>query len=89
MNKNWGRLKEIVGKEPVFDGQLSLWGIDLKIKNLDQETIFFGTGLTTPKTITKGVPFDVLSMILGAELLKRQIKMKKVIHLIADTHAIS
>lgn len=51
--------------------------------------IYYGTGLATQKSISAGVPFDILIMILMAELLRRQFRLTQTFHHIADTHALS
>lgn len=50
-------------------------------------TIYYGTGLTTPRAIGVGLPFDVLGMVLVAEKIKRTLGLKAIYHHIADTHA--
>ncbi|NTW62106.1 tyrosine--tRNA ligase [Candidatus Saccharibacteria bacterium] len=50
-------------------------------------SIYYGTGLTTPKAISTGVPFDMLGMMLTAEKARRVAGFDKVYHHIADTHA--
>lgn len=50
-------------------------------------SVYYGTGLTTPRAIAVGLPFDVLGMILVAERVKRSLGLKEIYHHIADTHA--
>lgn len=50
-------------------------------------SIYYGTGLTTPKAPAVGLPFDVLGMVFVAEQLRRAGNFDKIIHHIADTHA--
>ncbi len=65
----------------------------LKATNLEaleakpRGTIYYGTGLTTPKEISVGLPFDVLGMILVAERIKKTLGLKEIFHHVADTHA--
>ena len=55
---------------------------------LRDRNIYFGTGFVTPKAITQGVPFDFLGYLLTAEHTRRKAGADKIIHLLADTHAI-
>ncbi|HUY68377.1 MAG TPA: hypothetical protein VMV79_03655 [Alphaproteobacteria bacterium] len=50
--------------------------------------LYFGTGLSTTKAITRGLPFDFLGMVLGAEFVRRNLGVDKIIHEISDTHAV-
>jgi hypothetical protein len=50
-------------------------------------SIYYGTGLTTSKAISEGLPFDVLGMMLTAEKVRRAGGLQTVYHHIADTHA--
>jgi hypothetical protein len=51
--------------------------------------LYFGTGLSTTKAITRGLPFDFLGMVVGAEFTRRKLGLGKTIHEISDTHAIA
>jgi hypothetical protein len=55
--------------------------------NDKERSIYYGTGLTTPKAPAIGLPFDVLGMIFVSEQLRRAGEFKSVIHHIADSHA--
>lgn len=50
--------------------------------------LFYGTGLCNGDRLTVGVPFDLLAMVLVAEQLRLALKLSRVIHHIADTHAL-
>jgi len=52
-------------------------------------SIFFGTGICTPDHLSIGLPFDFLGMLLTAESFRKKLGFKRIIHQIADTHAIS
>lgn len=52
-----------------------------------QGSIYYGTGLTTPKAIAVGLPFDVLGMMLVAERVKKSLGLTEIYHHVADTHA--
>ena len=53
------------------------------------KTVYLGTGLCSPRSVSIGIPFDALAMILLANKLKRFCGLKQIIHHIADTHALS
>ncbi len=58
------------------------------LKNVDPNGgLYYGTGLTTPKAMAIGLPFDVLGMIFTAEKIRRALGLRYVYHHIADTHA--
>jgi hypothetical protein len=52
------------------------------------EALYFGTGLATPRSPSVGVPFDILVLVLVAEKLRRTLGMRRIVHHIADTHAL-
>ena len=52
-------------------------------------SIFFGVGVMTESQISQSVPFDILAMFFISELLRQKLDFKKVIVLIADSHAMS
>ena len=81
-------LKKIVLNEPLIESRPSLEGIDSEGIRPGC-SIYYGTGLCTAKEISVDLPFDVLSMILVAERLRKQLGMETVYHHIADTHALS
>src|SRR5690606_33657637 len=46
-------------------------------------------GISSPRALTRGVPFDVLGMLLPAERLRCAAGAEHVVALIADRHALS
>ena len=61
---------------------------ELKDKeNKEKKRLYFGTGLCTTKSISYGLPFDFLSMLIEAERLRILLNYDEIIHLIADSHA--
>lgn len=81
-------LKKIVLNEPLIESRPSLEGISNEgVKS--GGSIYYGTGLCTTKEASVNLPFDVLSMVLVAERLRRQLGMNMVYHHIADTHALA
>lgn len=50
-------------------------------------SLYYGTGLTTPNAISRGLPFDLLGMMLSAEQIRRSAGLERIYHHVADTHA--
>lgn len=48
------------------------------IDSSPEGSIYYGTGLTTPRAIAFGLPFDVLGMILVAERVRKTLDLKGV-----------
>lgn len=60
-----------------------------EIPNDFNVNVFFGTGLSNPREITKGVPFDILNYILVANKIRNKTNENGHIHhLIADNHTL-
>jgi hypothetical protein len=49
--------------------------------------MYFGTGLSTTRAMSRGFPYDLLGMFATAVKLRRHLNLGKVIHEISDTHA--
>ena len=73
--------------EGLVDAAASIPGISRTIP--EGSSIYYGTGLTTSKALSNGLPFDVLGMILMAEKLYRTLRLSHIYHHIADTHALT
>jgi len=89
MDKNESISKFIIflKNEPLIEVGESINGISEVLLQKDKRTIFYGTGLCTPTSISIGLPFDVLGMIFIAERIRKTFNFNKVVHHIADTHA--
>ncbi len=88
LKEKYKLLINAVANEPLIEAVPSLNGLNLEIlESKPNGGIYYGTGLTTPRAMGVGLPFDVLGMILVAEKLKRTTGLKSVYHHIADTHA--
>ncbi len=74
-------IKKIVEEEPVFDGFSEGSEPQNAIGN------YFGIGLSNKHGLTDELPFDVMMLILGAELTKRELDLETATTLIADEHA--
>lgn len=86
---NQERLATLVRNEPLIEAEPSIRGIMPSLLTAGGGAIYYGTGLTTPRSLSVGLPFDVLGMVLTAEKLRRTLGLTKVIHHIADTHALT
>lgn len=79
---------EIKGN-PLFVENISLAKVDPALTDPDRGdmSMYFGTGLSTTKSMSQGFPFDLLGMVCTAVLLQRQLGLKQIIHEISDLHA--
>ncbi|MCI5052726.1 MAG: hypothetical protein MRY21_06300 [Simkaniaceae bacterium] len=59
----------------------------LSRESLRDKSLYMGTGFCTSKSVSIGLPLDVLSMILIAEKCRGATGASGVTHLLADTHA--
>lgn len=79
--------KVLVQNEPLIETAPSIASIDQGLFTMKDAAIYYGTGLCTPTHLSLGLPFDVLSMVLVAERLRRTAGLTEIYHHIADTHA--
>lgn len=82
-------LKIFLENETLFHAAPSITMIDKAFLAAPSGSIYYGTGLTTSRAPSIGLPFDVLILILGAEKLRRQFGLDRIYHHIADTHALT
>lgn len=81
---------DFLKNEPLVISESSVASLKPKIfDNTEEKSIFFGVGVMTETQISENVPFDILAMFFESEVLRQKLNFKKVIVLIADTHAIS
>lgn len=80
-------LAKIIRNEALIEAEPSLQFLNPDSFQEPGGSLYYGTGLTTPKAISEGLPFDILGMMLTAEKLRRAGSMETVYHHIADTHA--
>ena len=83
------RLATIIRNEPLIEADPSIPRLSENLLARQDGAIYYGTGLTTPRALSVGLPFDVLGMVMVAEKLRRLLRLKSVIHHIADTHALA
>ncbi len=81
-------VRKLVQNEALLEAGPSLQFLNEKsFSDKPGGSLYYGTGLTTPRAISVGVPFDMLGMMLTAEKVRREAGFDKVYHHIADTHA--
>lgn len=84
------QLEQLINTVPLIEPQSSMNGIQPELTERQSGgSLYFGTGLTTSKAPSIGVPFDVVGMLSVAERLREVLGLEKVIQFIADTHALS
>lgn len=83
------QLINFLKNEPLIISESSIASINSNIFKTKRASIFFGVGIMTEKQISENIPFDILAMFFESEVLRQNLNFKKVVVLIADTHAIS
>lgn len=82
------KLQAIIKEEPLLLGGISHVFIDVpSLHSSHNPSLFFGVGLCTSKLPAVAIPFDILSLFLLAEKLRRELVLDSVFVLIADEHA--
>ena len=84
-----GRFELFVKNESLIVTNPSLRGLSPSLLETPGGAIYYGTGLSTPRAMSIGLPFDVLGMILAAEKLRRSLDFSRIYHHVADSHALS
>jgi len=82
-------LEKLLRNEPMVESGPSTAGISDGLCAGSSGAVYYGTGLTTPRALSVGMPFDALGMVLTAERLRRQLNLDHIYHHVADTHALS
>ncbi len=83
------KLAQVISNEPLIEPVPTLVHLPPTILNSHGRSLYYGTGLTTPRALSIGLPFDTLGMALVANKLRQLLGLKTIIHHIADTHALS
>lgn len=73
-------------RSSLFLSSLSSFG--KRSDNGSSDNIYLGIGVCARGSLSKAIPFDILSLILCAEAMRRQLNSKQVFYIIADTHAV-
>ena len=82
-------IETILQNEPLIHASASLDGLFFPWDESRGGSIYYGTGLTTPKAPSIGLPFDVLILVLVAERMRTLLGLTEIHHHIADTHALT
>ena len=61
---------------------------EFQFKEDKSQHLFMGTGLVSTKGLSVGLPFDFFIYLITAVQLRTKLGLGKIIHLIADTHAL-
>lgn len=82
-------IERMLRAEPLLHAVPTLKRLNLSRVITSGGSIYYGTGLSTKKALSIGLPFDVLILVLIAEYLRRILGLKGIYHHIADTHALA
>ncbi len=82
-------IKHTIQQNSLIDTKSSLRALERTSLSYRPMAVFMGIGLCSGTNLTRGLPLDAVGYLLAAEAIRRSIKAKKLIVLIADTHAIS
>jgi len=89
-NVDWKRaIRQTIQQNSLIDTKSSLKALERVSLSSRPMAIFMGIGLCSGTNLSKGLPLDAVGYVLVAEAVRRSIKAKNLIVLIADTHAIS
>ncbi len=74
-------------ESPLLDTRASLKGLNALTGDVRPNAVFLGIGLCAPGRASRGVPLDVLALLLAAEALRARIGAERIVLLLADQHA--
>lgn len=83
----FAEITKVIRNEALIEAEPSMQFLSPDSLTRPEGSIYYGTGLTTPRAISVGLPFDMLGMMLTAERVRRAGNLETVYHHIADTHA--
>ncbi len=83
----FAEITKVIRNEALIEAEPSMQFLSPDSLALPEGSLYYGTGLTTPRAISVGLPFDMLGMMLTAERVRRAGNLQTVYHHIADTHA--
>ncbi len=83
------KFKVFVANNSLLETHPSIAGISDSFPIDKQPSIYYGTGICTPKQLSAELPIDILSMMLVTERMRRQFDLGEIYHHIADTHALT
>ncbi len=81
------RTVKLIRNEALIEAEPTLQFLNESSLAREGGSLYYGTGLTTPRAISQGLPFDILGMMLTAEKVRQAAGLQSVYHHIADTHA--
>lgn len=82
-------LQELITMLPLIDSNNSKNKFkDKNATDCHTKSVLFGTGICSTKSLSRGLPFDALSMITTAIYFYRNLSYKKIIQFIPDTTAL-
>ncbi len=74
------RFEEVLYAEPLVHAAATIETLRPSILREAGGSIYYGTGLTTRKALSVGVPFDILTFVLVAEKLRRTLGFRNIYH---------
>ncbi|MBI5465107.1 hypothetical protein HY946_00665 [Candidatus Gottesmanbacteria bacterium] len=87
--KTFEQLKTFIRNEPLIEAEPTIAALKRDLVLQSNGSVFFGVGIVSKENISISVPFDILSMFFISEILRQTLDFKKVMVLIADSHAVS
>lgn len=88
LDDSWrGRLASVIEQDPLIRSTPSRPAV--KALTDAPRTIYMGVGLCTRTEVTRGLPFDLLGMVLPAEAIRRAVGASQLVVLVADAHAMT
>ncbi|MEM6370015.1 MAG: hypothetical protein AAGD10_15445 [Myxococcota bacterium] len=82
------RLERAVLQDPGFATRPSLLGLERLMWSMARPgAVFMGIGLCSARALSRGLPIDVLQMLLAAERLRVEVGAPTTVVLVADQHA--
>lgn len=83
------RLEKRILQEPLIETRPSLQALHRIARRPPPRAVLMGIGLCTRTQLGRGLPIDVLGMLLPAEHVRRTVGARSLVVLIADEHALS
>lgn len=82
-------IRHTIQQNSLIDTKSSLRALERTSLSYRPMAVFMGIGLCSGTNLSRGLPLDAVGYVLAAEAVRKSIKAKSLIVLIADTHAIS
>jgi hypothetical protein len=81
-------MAHVVQQSPLIETRPSLEALDVARRLPAPRVVFVGIGLCTERHLGRGIPLDVLGLLLPAEQLRRAVGARDIVVLVADLHAL-